>query len=161
DVCIPGGADLKLALPVRDSAGPSRRAALFAAMRARVPGPIQLQSGEALIEANRIRLSFVRVGDSKQFDFFPLEEGRVEAAAKQVVRREGDRIALSLTAAEPVATDFNRLKGVLVADGGPANADRGGWAGVIDLPLKAGSVAAGIATGASGGSSTASPSVDE
>ncbi|HXF44594.1 MAG TPA: thioredoxin family protein, partial [Burkholderiaceae bacterium] len=37
---------------------------------------------------------------------------------------------------------FTRLQGVLVADGGPANADRGGWAGVIDVPLRAGAVPA-------------------
>ena len=142
DVCIPGGADLKLELPVRDAAGPGRRAALFASMRARVPARIQLENAEALIESSRIRLSFVRAGDAKRFEFFPLEEGRIEPAAKQPVRREGDRVLLSLTAAQPVAADFNHLKGVLVADGGPANADRGGWAGVIDVPLKAGSVAA-------------------
>jgi thiol:disulfide interchange protein DsbD len=155
DVCIPGGADLKLELPVRDSAGPSRRAALFASMRARVPGPVQLQDAEALIEANRIQLSFLRAGDTKQFEFFPLEEGRVEPAAKQPVKRMGDRVMLALTAAEPVAPDFKHLKGVLVAEGGPANADRGGWAGVIDVPLKAGSVAAAATTGAAGGASGA------
>ena len=64
DVCIPGGADLKLELPVRDSAGPSRRAPLFASMRARVPAPIELQATEGLIEANRVRLSFVRAGEA-------------------------------------------------------------------------------------------------
>jgi thiol:disulfide interchange protein DsbD len=147
DVCIPGGADLKLELPVRDSASPSRRAALFTSMRARVPAPMQLQAAEALIEANRVRLSFVKAGTAKSFEFFPLEEGRIEPAAKQPVRRDGERVHLSLTAAEPVAADFNRLKGVLVAEGGPANADRGGWAGVIDVPLKPGSVATGMAGG--------------
>jgi thiol:disulfide interchange protein DsbD len=152
DVCIPGGADLKLDLPVRDSAGPSRRAALFTAMRSRVPVPIELKDAEALIEANRVRLSFVRAGDAKQFEFFPLEEGRIEPAAKQPVRRDGDRVHLSLTAAEPVAAEFTRLKGVLVAEGGPANADRGGWAGVIDVPIKAGSVAAAAVAGANGSS---------
>jgi thiol:disulfide interchange protein DsbD len=161
DVCIPGGADLKLELPVRDSAGPSRRGALFASMRARVPAPIQLQAAEALIEGDRIRLSFLRGGDTKQFEFFPLEEARIESAAKQIAKREGDRVVLSLTAAEPVAPDFNRLKGVLVANGGPANADRGGWAGVIDVPLKAGSVAASSATGAAGGGGGTVSSVDD
>jgi thiol:disulfide interchange protein/DsbC/DsbD-like thiol-disulfide interchange protein len=159
DVCIPGGADLKLELPVRDSAGPGRRAALFASMRARVPAPIQLDGAEALIESNRIRLSFVRAGDAKQFDFFPLEEGRIEPAAKQPVTRAANRVVLSLTAAEPVAADFNRLKGVLVAEGGPANADRGGWAGAVDIPLKAGSVAIGATAGAT--SSVAGAVVDE
>jgi thiol:disulfide interchange protein DsbD len=150
DVCIPGGADLKLELPVRDSAGPGRRAALFASMRARVPAQIQLDGAEALIESDRIRLSFVRAGDAKRFEFFPLEEGRIEPAAKQPVRRDGDRVLLSLTAAQPVAADFNHLKGVLVAEGGPANADRGGWAGVIEVPLKVGSVAATAAVTTAG-----------
>jgi thiol:disulfide interchange protein DsbD len=151
DVCIPGGADLKLELPVRDSAAPSRRAALFASMRARVPAPMQLQAAEALIDANRVRLSFVKAGATKSFEFFPLEEGRIEPAATQPVRRDGERVQLLLTAAEPVAPDFNRLKGVLVADGGPLNAERGGWAGVIDVPLKPGSIAAGMAGGISAG----------
>jgi len=161
DVCIPGGADLKLELPVRDSAGPSRRGALFASMRARVPAPIQLQAAEALIEGDRIRLSFLRSGDTKQFEFFPLEEARIESAAKQIAKREGDRVVLSLTAAEPVAPDFNRLKGVLVANGGPANADRGGWAGVIDVPLKVGSAAASSATRVAGGGGGTVSSVDD
>jgi thiol:disulfide interchange protein len=47
---------------------------------------------------------------------------------------------LYLTAAQPVAAEFKRLKGVLVANGGPAAAERGGWAGEIDLPLLAGVV---------------------
>src|SRR5262249_37725952 len=110
-------------------------------MRARVPGPLQLQGAQALIDGTRLQLSFVR-GEGKQFDFFPLEEGRIEAAAQQPVKRDGDRVSLWLTAAEPVAPDFNHLKGVLVPDGGPANADKGGWAGVVDVPLKSGAVAA-------------------
>lgn len=158
DVCIPGGADLKLELPVRESAGPSRRAALFASMRARVPAPMQLDAAEALIEGNRVRLSFVRAGDARQFEFFPLEEGRIEPAAKQVVTREASRVMLSLTAAQPVAPEFNRLKGVLVAEGGPANADRGGWAGVIDVPLRAGTVAAAATVDGGAGGATGSGS---
>src|SRR5262249_51991395 len=137
DVCIPGGADLKLDLPVKQSAGPSRRAALFASMRARVPAPLQLQGAQALIAGPRLQLSFVR-GEGKQCDFFPLEEGRIEPAAQQPVKCDGDRVSLWLTAAEPVAADFNHLKGVLVGDGGPANADKGGWAGVVDVPVKSG-----------------------
>jgi thiol:disulfide interchange protein DsbD len=148
DVCIPGGADLTLEIPVRDSAAPSKRAALFAAMRARVPPPLELTGAEALIETNRILLSFVRAGQTRAFEFFPLEDGRIEAAAKQPVAREGDRVVMRLTAADPVGPDFSRLKGVLVAEGGPANADRGGWAGVIDVPLKPGAVAVAAATGA-------------
>ncbi|MCX8005193.1 MAG: protein-disulfide reductase DsbD family protein, partial [Burkholderiaceae bacterium] len=43
DICIPDGADLKLALPVREDAGPSRRAAQFAAARAQVPPPLAIE----------------------------------------------------------------------------------------------------------------------
>lgn len=140
DVCIPGGADLKLTLPVREAANPSRRAAHFAAARALVPQPIALDAAEAVIEDNRIRLSFAARGAARRFEFFPLQEARIEAAARQITAFEAGRAVLWLTAARPVAPEFTRLNGVLVADGGPAHADRGGWAGVIDIPLRAGAV---------------------
>ncbi|HXF47049.1 MAG TPA: protein-disulfide reductase DsbD domain-containing protein, partial [Burkholderiaceae bacterium] len=84
DVCIPGGADVKLTLPVRDTASPSRRAAQFAAMRALVPQPMELAGAAAVIEDNRIRLSFAPRGAATRFEFFPLQEARIEAAARQI-----------------------------------------------------------------------------
>ncbi len=143
DVCIPGGADLKLVLPVRETAGPSRRAAQFAATRSRIPQPIALEAARATIEDGRIRLAFKpRGGDAwpASVEFFPLEEARIESAAPQILRREGDLAALYLTAAQPVAAEFGTLRGVLVVDGGPARADRGGWAGIVSVPLAAGTV---------------------
>jgi thiol:disulfide interchange protein DsbD len=143
DVCIPGGADLKLKLPVRDTAGPSRWAARFAATLSRIPQPIALDGATATIEDTRIRLAFAPRGASglpASVEFFPLEEARIEPAAPQVLRREGDFAALYLTAVAPVAPEFRTLKGVLVVDGGPARADRGGWAGIVAVPLAAGSV---------------------
>ncbi len=145
DVCIPGGADLKLTLPVRDVAGPSRRAAQFAAARSRIPQPVALEGATATIEDTRIRLAFRPRGASaapSSVEFFALEEARIEAAAPQTLRREGDLAALYLTAATPVVPEFTTLKGVLVVDGGPARADRGGWAGVVSVPLAAGTVPA-------------------
>jgi len=141
EVCIPGGADLQLTLPVRAESAPSRHAALFAATRARIPQPMVLNAASATIESNRIRLVHASPSTVEQLEFFPLEESRIEPAAVQTLRAEADGTALYLTAAQPVAADFKRLKGVLVANGGPAAADRGGWAGVIDLPLVAGAVA--------------------
>ena len=44
EVCIPGGADLQLALPVREAAAPSRLAPLFASTRAQVPQPRHFSS---------------------------------------------------------------------------------------------------------------------
>ncbi|GAB4477646.1 MAG: thioredoxin family protein [Burkholderiaceae bacterium] len=143
DVCIPGGADLKLILPVRETAGPSRRAAQFAATRGLIPRPVALDAATATIEEGRIRFAFKpRASDAApaSVEFFPLEEARIEPAAPQTLRREGDGVALYLTAAQPVVPEFKTLNGVLVVDGGPARADRGGWAGIVSVPLAAGSV---------------------
>jgi thiol:disulfide interchange protein DsbD len=140
DVCIPGGADLQLALPVHASAKPSRHAALFASTRGQVPQPTSLEAASATIEAGRIRLGFRPAAPVQQLEFFPLEEARVEPAAAQTLRAEADGTALYLTAARPLVAEFTRLKGVLVANGGPAAAAKGGWAGIIDLPLVAGVV---------------------
>lgn len=145
DICIPGGADLKLALPVREAAGPSRHAAKFAAARNLVPQPVALESATATIDDKRVRLAFKPPATNawpSSVEFFPLQQGRIEAAAKQILRREGDLAALYLTAARPATPDFATLEGVLVVDGGPARADRGGWAGVVSVPLAAGRVPA-------------------
>ncbi len=141
DVCIPGGADLKLTLPVSASAGPSKHAALFAATRQQIPQQVSVDGASATIEDTRIRLAFAPRSTPAEVVFFPLQEARIEPAAAQVVRAEDGKTALYLTAAQPVAPDFKTLAGVLVVDGGPVRADRGGWAGVIEVPLVAGTVA--------------------
>jgi thiol:disulfide interchange protein DsbD len=141
DVCIPGGADLQLILPVRDAAAPSRHAALFDATQARTPKPVSLDAASATIEDDRIRVTFRPQAAVERLEFFPLEESRVEPSAAQVLRSESGAAALYLARARTVAPEFPRLAGVLVANGGPDAADRGGWAGVIDLPLVAGTVA--------------------
>jgi thiol:disulfide interchange protein DsbD len=140
DVCIPGGADLQLILPVRDAAAPSRHAALFQAAQARTPKPVTLEAASATIEDDRMRIAFRPQAAVERLEFFPLEESRVEPSAAQSVRSESGFAALYLARARTAAPEFTRLAGVLVANGGPDAADRGGWAGVIDLPLLAGSV---------------------
>jgi thiol:disulfide interchange protein DsbD len=141
DVCIPGGADLQLSLPVQSAAAPSRHAALFDSTRRQIPQPVTLDRAAAAIEANRIRLSYQAATPVRSLEFFPLEEGRIEPAAAQTLRAEAGHTVLHLTAAQPVAAGFQVLKGVLVANGGPTMAGEGGWAGVIDVPLVAGTVA--------------------
>ena len=145
DVCIPGGADLKLALPVGAQAAPSARAALFASTRAKIPQPRALEAASATIEETRIRLAFAAGIEIDRVEYFPLQEARIEAAAPQVLRHEDGKTAVYLTAAAPVTPDFKSLSGVLVVNGGPARADAGGWAGVIDVPLAAGTVSAAAA----------------
>ncbi|MGE5338108.1 MAG: protein-disulfide reductase DsbD family protein [Gemmatimonadota bacterium] len=155
EVCIPSGADVKLALPVRESAGPSRRAAQFVATRALVPHRVSLQDASATIEGNRIRLAFRASHAPATVEFFPLEEARIEPAAPQILRTEGNQVAVYLTAAKPVAGEFKVLRGVLAVDGGPARADQGGWAGETEVALLPGKVEvveapATIGTGAGG-----------
>jgi len=148
EVCIPGDAEVSLTLPVKTTAGPSKHAALFKTAQAKVPQAVPDLTAKGSIEANRIRVDLGLPASRKldQVEFFPLEEGRIEPAAAQVLRREGERTAIYLTAAKPVAAEFKTLKGVIVANGGPANAS--GWTGVVEVPLVAGAVAAAVDVGA-------------
>lgn len=142
DICIPESADLTLVLPV-EAAGhpaPSRYQGEFAVAAARIPKPIALSGASAIFDGTRIRLQFVPDRAPERLQFFPLEPMRVQAAAAQPLNVAAAGATLDLLAAQPVASDFRVLRGVLVADGGPGQAGgaRSGWAGVIELPLKAG-----------------------
>ena len=151
DVCIPGDAQVKLTLPVKTQAAPSSSAALFKATQARIPGSVL--NAIASIDATRIRLALAPPAGKTldKVEFFPLEEGRIEAAAPQILKSEGGQSAIYLTAAKPIASDFKTLKGVVVANGGPAYAN--GWAHVVQAPLSAAALgAAAGATGAADGS---------
>ena len=156
DVCIPGDAQVKLTLPVKPQAAPSSSAALFKATQALVPGSVL--TATASIDANQIRLALAPPAGKTldKFEFFPLEDGRIEAAAAQVLKSEGGKPAIYLTAAKPVAPDFKTLKGVVVANGGPAYAN--GWAHVVQAPLSAAALgtAAGSTAAANGSGSSMS-----
>jgi thiol:disulfide interchange protein DsbD len=147
DVCIPGSADLALTLPVRPSAGASPHAALFAETRKLVPGAMSGVTARATTEGDRIRLALTVPADRRidSIEFFPLEEGRVEPAAAQVLDRSNGT-ALYLTAAKPVKADAKSIAGVLVVNGGPAKA--GGWTATVEGPVTAGTVSASPAAAA-------------
>jgi thiol:disulfide interchange protein DsbD len=153
DVCIPGSADLKLALPLAAQARPGPHAALFERMAARVPGALRAENVSAVIEADRIRLAFTATPAPRQVEFFPIEEARIEAAAPQVLQAEGGASALLLRAAQPVSPQFRALKGVLVVDGGPG--EGAGWAGTVDVALTPGPVASVAAGGVAAGAAAA------
>ena len=128
DVCIPGGSDIALTLPVKAAAGPSASAACSMPPRSRVPQPLAGFAGQGTIDGTRIKLSFALPAGktASRLEFFPAEEGRIEAAAAQVLKREGDAVELYLTAAQPVKADAKAIKGVLVANGGPGVGRLGG-----------------------------------
>jgi thiol:disulfide interchange protein DsbD len=131
DVCIPGGADLSLALPIRRDGAPqpSAFAPAIAATRARLPQPLALTRAEAVRDGGTIRLLFEAGAAAPQtLTFFPLEADVIAPSAPQVLRIDGKRANLSLTATAQTV-DAKHLRGVLVADGGES------WFGTIELPL--------------------------
>jgi DsbC/DsbD-like thiol-disulfide interchange protein len=137
DVCIPGSEDLTITLPVREAAAlrPTENASAFEHARERTPRALKLAGARATRTGTRLTLKFAvpPAGPPHRLEFFPLEPGRIEPAAPQTLQVDAGAVRLELTAAQPVASDFRTLRGVLVANGG---LDAGGWAGEIDLPLK-------------------------
>ncbi|HEX7156184.1 MAG TPA: protein-disulfide reductase DsbD domain-containing protein, partial [Burkholderiaceae bacterium] len=147
DVCIPGGADLALDMPVRAAQDlhPARYAEEFASSRARVPQPVALDAPKAIRDGGRVRLEFVRRPAPARLTFLALDANRIQPAAAQGLSIAGDRIDLDLSAAEPPAPDFTTLRGVLVADSGPSpTGAASGWTGVIDVPVRAGVIPAAM-----------------
>jgi thiol:disulfide interchange protein DsbD len=135
ELCIPGGADLALDLPVVAQPRPGPEADAIAAARALVPPSLALDSPRARLADRHVTLEYTAGAQApRRLEFFSSDAGRIEAAAPQVLHVQGRRVRLELRAADPVEDGFKSLSGVLVGDGGPAD---GGWAGVIDVPLAA------------------------
>jgi thiol:disulfide interchange protein/DsbC/DsbD-like thiol-disulfide interchange protein len=162
DVCIPESADLTVEMPIGTSAQAmhGRYAGEFAAAAARIPRPIGLAQARAIVDGARIRVQFAPDRPLDRLEFFPLEPMRVQAAAPQRLNVTARQATLDLQAAQPVAPDFKVLRGVLVGNGGPGQADAAGsgWAGIVELPLQAGVIPtaatqAASAPGASAGES--------
>src|SRR5690606_10207318 len=128
--------------PVRESAKPSAAASLFAAARALVPQPLAGAEAQATLDGKRLRLALALPSDRRmdRVEFYPLEEARIEPSAAQILKREGTQTAVYLTAATAAAPDFKTLKGVIVANGGPAVPN--GWTATVEAPVSAGAVAA-------------------
>jgi DsbC/DsbD-like thiol-disulfide interchange protein len=137
DVCIPASQDLAITLPVREAAAlhPGANAAAFERARERIPRDLKLEGARATRAGTRVTLTFSppAAGMPRRLEFFPLEPGRIEPSAPQTLHADAGTVQLDLTAAQPVAADFQILRGVLQADGG---LDAGGWAGTIEVPLK-------------------------
>ncbi|RIK98615.1 MAG: hypothetical protein DCC72_01290 [Burkholderiales bacterium] len=100
DVCIPGDADVSLALPVQraGAAAPSRFAALFDDAERRMPqGTIAAQ-----VHADGDTISIALPRRASSVEFFPYHEGFVENAAEQVLYAvtqpaDGVRLAVRLS----------------------------------------------------------------
>ena len=116
DVCVPGGADLTLSLPVRTAGSllPTPDATEFAATRARIPVPRALPGLKAAWDGTHIRLRLAGAGPvPDNLRFFPLEPGRIQAATGQRPAFADGGLHLDLAAATPIDPAFHTLRGVL------------------------------------------------
>lgn len=121
DVCIPGEADLRLALPVRRAADSSASASarLFEQADAgRAARRVDLQAGPPSAPWTfALPASFA--GASRAV-FFPYDEQRIAHAAPQALQRDARAAWLSVTPSpdlDPKALAARPLEGVLVVDG--------------------------------------------
>jgi len=142
ETCIPEGADLNLALPVKPGAQPHPKwGAPLAATLASLPKPLAKWTVEARGDGQQVQLALTPpdgAADPGVLRFFPFQEGRIEASSPQTVSRDGAAYVLALPVAYQLAPGFTRVAGVISAAGGIGDAK----AATIDVPL-AGAVVAG------------------
>jgi thiol:disulfide interchange protein DsbD len=142
ETCIPEGADLALALPLKPGARPHPTwGAPLAATLASLPRPLAAWTVEARGEGQQVKLALTPpegAADPGALHFFPYDEGRIEASAPQALSRDGAAYVLALPVAYQLAPGFARVAGVISATGGLGDAR----AATIDVPLT-GAVVAG------------------
>jgi thiol:disulfide interchange protein DsbD len=142
ETCIPEGADLTLALPVRATAAPHPTfGAPVGATLAALPRPLVGWAVEARGEGPKVSVALkpsAAAADPGTVHFFPFQEGRIEASSPQTLARSGDGYVLTLPVAYQLVPGFTRVAGVITASNGLG----GARAATIDVPL-AGSVVAG------------------
>lgn len=122
DYCMPGSAQLELALPVRDASPEPdpTLAARFAAARDHLPAVPADWVFHARAENGRILLSslpppgFTR--DIPSATFFPFDPERIRHAAPQAWRRVENGFVLELAPADPAAPPPEKLSGVLALE---------------------------------------------
>jgi DsbC/DsbD-like thiol-disulfide interchange protein len=130
DVCIPGKAQVSLAIPVeKQPAIPNAQThQLFAAARKSLPAPIPLTWKVKVSEANDLfNLSVSPGRPVKQAFFFPLHESQVDNAAAQPLARSESGFQIALHKSDELLKPIERLQGVLVLDGNEVYA--------IDAPI--------------------------
>ena len=114
DVCIPGGADLELTLPVvaASPAPDPRWGTVFDATIAALPTGM-ISDGTATTRDGAIELRFPNrklVGNAYVFSSI---EGLVEPAAKQTARQDGDAVVISMAVTQQLAASEPRIAGVV------------------------------------------------
>ena len=141
DICVPGEATASIRLPIKVAAKEGKDAAIIEQAKRLVPEVVEKTSITAAYEQDRIRISVPQKSGiiNSSLDFHPLDEGMIRLAEAPLYRlnAQGDR-ELFLFASEAFRRDPPQsIRGVLIADGGPA---QGGWAVETVIPIAPGVV---------------------
>jgi thiol:disulfide interchange protein DsbD len=119
DVCIPEDANLELQLPVQGHAATDAAdAPLFTAARAEVPtaapapASAHVEGGQLIIELGQGWGT--TLGQIRSLAFFPYDDGGIEYAAPQVLKRSSDHIELDMKLGDRPPTG-GTIDGVLIA----------------------------------------------
>ena len=117
DICIPGGQELSLSLPVAARSAPDPATAqLFAAARGDLPAPAPFETRFASTGSYfRLVVPASAVADMRNPTgmFFPVKESLIDAAAKPRTERDGDGLAILLPKASDALSAPPTLDGVL------------------------------------------------
>jgi DsbC/DsbD-like thiol-disulfide interchange protein len=128
-MCMPGKAQLSLAIPVKgQAASDAATEATFAAARARLPKPLPANwkiSGRAEKDSFAIEIQAGR--PIAQTAFFPLHESQIENSAPQVAASRPSGLQLTLRKSSELTKPLSNLKGVLELPGGEAY--------LVDIPI--------------------------
>ena len=154
DVCIPGGGESTLELPVR--AEPPQPTPERERILAALPKPVRELQGTASRKDDTITLRLQGVPDGEPLPWFFSDNGLVQYDAPQKQERAADgTVVLTLTVSAAYEGSFDRLTGVLRRDGGWGSPQVLGAR--LDVPLEEGSLASTGAAAAGGADSAAGP----
>lgn len=150
DICIPGGQDVSLTLPV--SAGAPSPDAGVRAELAKMPMPQEADGWKiaASRAGNAVKLNVAAPGALKSPHFFAVEEF-IQYDKPQAVSGQGGRLSLTLPVAEDAAAVPGKLVGVFAYTD-----EQGTYRGVsVDVPFESADAAAAAVGGVAGGSGNA------
>lgn len=123
DVCIPGEADLKFLLPVKQAPPEvdDQNVELFSNARFRIPRPLTDWQVNAASRGDSYILQIIPPkwfkGDLKDLYFYPYEQNVIDYTKEQVLKKEGNSYRLIIPKVSPDSL-ADTLKGVLVANPG-------------------------------------------
>ncbi len=123
EICIPGKAQLTLALPVKAQppAPEARTRELFAAARKSLPRAAPATWKFSVDEAKESFVLTARLGRQvTQATFFPLAESQIDNATPQKLERAAAGFRLTLRKSDRLVKPIERLRGVLVLAAGEA-----------------------------------------